>query len=217
MESKRINMADSIADLHLSTEALIQYAYQKLQPKHFDIENYCYTFIFRLAAARACLNDIRATLEHSAILGENETQTRLVKESEASIFHAGGAFEAFGQLLNLTLSLGFPEATAGRKQGVSYAKARQAIISNMPTSPIRDALSSTDTQNFIDELKSVRDQITHRRLLDYRIRIDGAGIWQPYVLTDNQSERPLVPFLERLVLHAEKQAEKCAAALVASV
>src|SRR5436305_12412366 len=126
---KRINMADRMADLHLSTEALIQYAYQKLRPKHFDVEDYCTTFLIRLAATRACLNDIRATLEHSAVLGHNETQIRLVKESEASIFHAASALEAFGQLLNLTLNLGFPEATADRQQGVSFAKARQGIIS----------------------------------------------------------------------------------------
>jgi hypothetical protein len=205
-----------MSDLHSSSETLIQYAYQKLRPRHFDVEDYCNTFMFRLAAARACLSDIRATLEHSAVLGENETQIRLVKESEASIFHAGSAFEAFGQLLNLTLNLGFPEATAGRQQGVSFAKARQAVTANMRTTPIADALSSSDMQNFIDELKAVRDQITHRRLLDYRVRVHGSGIWQPYVLAD-QGELPLVPFLERLVQLAETHGEKCASTLASSL
>ncbi len=205
-----------MSDLHSSSETLIQYAYQKLRPKHFDVEDYCTTFMLRLAAARACLSDIRATLEQSARLGDGETQIRIVKESEAAVFHAGSAFEAFGQLLNLTLRLGFPEATAGRQQGVSFAKARQTVTSDMPGAPIGNALSSSDMQNFIDELKAVRDQITHRRLLDYRASILGTGIWQPYILVD-QGERPLVPFLERLVLLAETQGDKCAAALVSSL
>lgn len=205
-----------MADLHKSTEELIKYAYQRLRPKHLDVEDYCTTVMFRLGASRACLQAVRVTLEHSAVLGENETQMRLVKESEAAIFHAGSALEAFGQLLNLCMQLGLSEATKPGQQGVSFGAAKRLVISSFPNTQITKALSSDHMGAFIEELKAVRDQITHRRLLDYRARILGNGIWMPSIIVE-RSEKPMVPFLERLVALAETQVQKCAAALVVSL
>ena len=207
-------------DPHTSIERLIQFAYQRLKPKHFKVEDYGYTILFRLAAGSRCLESVIGTLEHSVLLGEQEVQIRLIKESESLLFHLAGAFEAFGQLLNLVLRFEMPEASSKLRgksvTGVSFKKVSAALGgSKFRSSQLALVINESAFTALVSDLFGARDQVTHRKLLDYSA-VQGASGWKPYVNV-NDTSMPLVPYLRDMLERTNSHLEKALTATVSSV
>jgi hypothetical protein len=200
---KSDNTVTSTEDLHGSTEKLIRFAYQNFErSEKFKVEDYCNTLLLRLAAAERCVSTVRTVLEHSAELGEGEVQVLLLKESECALFHLASAFESVGQLFNLIFVLGMPESTNREVKpqiaGVSFRSAKRAIAKKGDLPRIRKALESEVLNRFVDRLFDLRDQVTHRKMLDFQAVVTSNGSWQPRVIVDGKGEG-LYPFITKLL------------------
>ena len=166
-------------------DRVIRLGYTALRPNHLKLEDYCTSLHFRLLSARRCLDLLQWALAKSDELPDEDLNVTILKESESCIFFLSSVSEVLGHILNLCCKLGLPEQRVGKKSPppVSIHSAIRCLVETekWKATLLATYLKEKRDESWFEELKHLRDQITHRQFLEYEFKRGSGGRAQAFI------------------------------------
>ncbi|MCI0559377.1 MAG: hypothetical protein MN733_12855 [Nitrososphaera sp.] len=175
--------------LHTLTEKLVRHAYQNLRPNHCRVEDYCITLRARLWCAGKCISLLKEVLDSSRDLPDEELDICVLKETESCVFFLTSGLDALAHVVNLWCMLGIQEESAqqGSREAVSIGTVKDSLMRSETwrRTSLQGYFEEQWAKSWFVELRALRNRVTHRRVLEVVVQMDGNGHRGVFIKTDS--------------------------------